>query len=123
MKKKTISLTIDLPSEQFHASLRKQAGQNGRSVEEEIVMILRRKFPLAREKNPDEESEKGIGDAIHELFAGTGGLKGLEMLPREQEPKPSGGSHSLAEEVSMSDEFREDPIKNKTANAPKKRNF
>ena len=82
------SITIDIHSEKLHKSLRNQALLHGRSIEEEIVAILKQEFPLASQAQPAAASEKGLGDAIHELFAGTGGLAELEMLPCEKEAEP-----------------------------------
>ena len=79
------NFNIDITNEKLCAALREQAEQNSRSVEEEIVMILRGEFPRAREPELNDGSEKGMGDVIHELFADIGGVEPgeLEMFPRE----------------------------------------
>ena len=76
------SFTIDISNEKLCAALREQAEQNSRSVEEEIIMIIRGEFPWAREPELNDGSEKGLGTAIRELFADIGGVE-LELLPRE----------------------------------------
>jgi len=61
------------------ARLRKRAERNGRSMEEEVRVILR---DALREKKP---SAKGLGTRLAECFAGIGLRPGetLEPLPRQ----------------------------------------
>jgi antitoxin FitA len=61
--------------------LRVRAAKNGRSMEEEVRAILRK--ASAEEVKP----QKGIGTAIHELFAPLGGVE-LEIPPREPGREP-----------------------------------
>ena len=79
------NFTIDISNEKLCAALREQAEQNSRSVEEEIIMIVRSDFPQLQEPQSEDGSEKGMGDVIHELFADIGGVEPgeLEMFPRE----------------------------------------
>ena len=75
------SFTVDITDEKLCAALREQAKQNGRSVEEEIIMQIRYEFPRIRETKPnDDGSEKGVGTAIHEYFADLGGIE-LNLPP------------------------------------------
>ena len=61
--------------------LRVRAARNGRSMEEEVRMILR--AAVAEERN----RERSLAESIHELFAPLGGLE-LEIPPREPMPPP-----------------------------------
>ncbi|HWP08008.1 MAG TPA: hypothetical protein VNN72_19825 [Polyangiaceae bacterium] len=61
--------------------LRVRAAQAGRSMEEEVRIILR----LAVETASNQPSH--LADRIHALFAPLGGLE-LELPPREPMPEP-----------------------------------
>jgi plasmid stability protein len=61
--------------------LRVRAAKNGRSMEEEVRLILRQ--ATAEEV----KRERGLGTAIHELFAPLGGVE-LEIPPREPGREP-----------------------------------
>ncbi|MCY4324639.1 MAG: plasmid stabilization protein [Betaproteobacteria bacterium] len=84
------NFTIDISNEKLCAALREQAEQNSRSVEEEIIMIVRSDFPQLQEPQSEDGSEKGLGTAIHELFAQIGGVEPeeLDILPRAPGRKP-----------------------------------
>ena len=69
------SITIRNLDDGVKAKLRVRAATNGRSMEEEARTIL-------REAVEREDSEKGLGTAIHELFKPLGGVE-LEIPPRE----------------------------------------
>ena len=79
------NFTIDITNEKLCSALREQAEQNSRSVEEEIIMIVRCEFPRIQEPEFNDGSQKGLGTAIHELFADIGGVEPgeLEMFARE----------------------------------------
>jgi plasmid stability protein len=61
--------------------LRVRAAQNGRSMEEEVRIILR----VAVEQTSNREPS--LAESIHALFAPLGGLE-LELPPREPMPDP-----------------------------------
>lgn len=75
------SITIRNLDDDVKTRLRKRAAGHGRSMEEEVRLILadavERETPLA----------KGLGTAIHELFKPFGGVE-LEMPPREPMREP-----------------------------------
>ena len=63
------SITIRNLNDDVKIGIRKRAAGNGRSMEEEVRVILRE--ALGRENVPD----KGLGTAIHELFKPFGGVE------------------------------------------------
>ena len=72
--------------------IRKRAADNGRSMEEEVRVILRQAVEL--EDMPD----RGLGTAIHELFKPFGGVE-LELPPRapmREPPSFDQGGHGPA---------------------------
>ena len=69
------SITIRNLDEDVKTGIRKRAAGNGRSMEEEVRVILRE--AVGREGIPD----KGLGTAIHEQFKPFGGVE-LELPPR-----------------------------------------
>ena len=69
------SITIRNLDDDVKTGIRKRAAGNGRSMEEEVRVILRE--AVGREDVPD----KGQGTAIHELFKPFGGVE-LELPPR-----------------------------------------
>ena len=69
------SITIRNLEDNVKTGLRKRAAVHGRSMEEEVRVILRE--TVGREAVP----EKGLGTAIHELFKPLGGVE-LELPPR-----------------------------------------
>ena len=71
------SITIRNLDDDVKTGLRKRAAGHGRSMEEEVRMILRE--VVGREIVP----EKGLGTAIHQLFKPHGGVE-LELPPRER---------------------------------------
>ena len=75
------SITIRNLDEGVKTELRKRAAGNGRSMEEEIRLILRE--AVEREI----VSAKGLGTAIHELFKPLGGVE-LDLPPREPMHEP-----------------------------------
>ena len=78
------SITIRNLNDDVKIGIRKRAAGNGRSMEEEVRVILRE--ALGRENVPD----KGLGTAIHELFKPFGGVE-LELPPRGPMREPPGG--------------------------------
>ena len=70
------SITIRNLDDGVKTGLRKRAAGNGRSMEEEVRLILRE--AVRRGALP----AKGLGTAIHELFKPFGGVE-LELPPRE----------------------------------------
>ena len=71
------SITIRNLDDEVKTRLRVRAANNGRSMEEEVRLILRAAVghgPLL---------EKGLGTAIHELFKPLGGVQ-LELPHRER---------------------------------------
>ena len=74
------SITIRNLDDDVKSKLRVRAATNGRSMEEEARTIL-------REAVEQEDSEKGLGTAIHELFKPLGGVD-LEIPPREPMREP-----------------------------------
>ena len=75
------SITIRNLDEDVKTSLRVRAAGNGRSMEEEARIILRKAVV------PADVSEKGLGTAIRELFKPYGGVE-LELPAREPMDEP-----------------------------------
>jgi antitoxin FitA len=75
------SITIRNLDEDIKLLLRKKAFQNGRSMEEEVRVIL------AKDLNPSTR-RKGLGTAIHELFKNVGGADDLPIMPRPANRPP-----------------------------------
>ena len=75
------SITIRNLDDDVRTRLRVRAAGNGRSMEEEVRLILRE--AVGSEAVP----EKGLGTAIHELFKPFGGVE-LELPPREPMREP-----------------------------------
>ena len=69
------SITIRNLDDDVKIGIRKRAAGNGRSMEEEVRVILRE--AVGRENIPD----KGLATAIYELFKPFGGVE-LELPPR-----------------------------------------
>ena len=69
------SITIRNLEDNVKTGLRKRAAVHGRSMEEEVRVILREATGLKA------VPEKGLGTAIHELFKPLGGVE-LELPPR-----------------------------------------
>ena len=69
------SITIRNLDDDVKTGIRKRAAGNGRSMEEEVRLILRE--AVGREDVPG----KGLGTAIHELFKPFGGVE-LELPSR-----------------------------------------
>ena len=70
------SITIRNLDDEVKTRLRVRAADNGRSMEEEVRLILRE--VVGQEEVP----AKGLGTAIHELFKPFGGIE-LELPHRE----------------------------------------
>lgn len=75
------SITIRNLDNDVKTELRKRAAGNGRSMEEEVRLILR--DAVGRETVP----AKGLGTAIHELFKPLGDVD-LDLPPREPMREP-----------------------------------
>ena len=75
------SITTRNLDDDVKIGLRKRAAGNGRSMEQEVRLILR--DAVEREVVP----EKGLGTAIHELFKPFGGVE-LELPPRTPMREP-----------------------------------
>ena len=75
------SITIRNLDDDVKTELRKRAAGNGRSMEEEVRLILRE--AVGREAVPG----NGLGTAIHELFKPAGGVE-LDLPPREPMREP-----------------------------------
>ncbi len=75
------SITVRKLDEGVKRRLRVRAADNGRSMEEEVRLILREAVQR------DAEPETGLGTAIHELFKPLGGVE-LELPPREPMREP-----------------------------------
>lgn len=69
------SITIRNLDDDVKTHLRKRASEHGRSMEEEVRLILAE--AVEREAPP----AKGLGTAIHQLFKPFGGVE-LEIPPR-----------------------------------------
>jgi len=75
------SITVRNLEDDVKTRLRKRAAGHGRSMEEEVRLILSE--AVEREAAP----AKGLGTAIHELFKPFGGVA-LELPPREPMREP-----------------------------------
>ncbi|WP_420442616.1 FitA-like ribbon-helix-helix domain-containing protein [Candidatus Palauibacter sp.] len=75
------SITIRNLGDGVKRRLRVRAAKNDRSMEEEARVILRHAV------DQEEMPAKGLGTAIHELFAPLGGVE-LEIPPREPMREP-----------------------------------
>ena len=75
------SITIRNLDDDVKTRLRKRAAGHGRSMEQEVRLILA--DAVGREAAPT----KGLGTALHELFKPFGGVE-LEVPPREPMRKP-----------------------------------
>ena len=75
------SITIRNLDDEVKIRLRVRAAGNGRSMEEEVRLILRE--AVGGEGVP----EGGLGTAIHELFKPFGGVE-LDLPPREPMREP-----------------------------------
>lgn len=79
------SITVRNIEDGLKRRLRIRAAEHGHSMEEEARRILRE--ALGEGLGPAEDSEKGLGTKIHELFAPIGGVDGIEF-PRIEGPRP-----------------------------------
>ena len=70
------SITIRNLDDEVKTRLQVRAANNGRSMEEEVRLILREAV------GPESMPAKGLGTAIHGLFKPFGGFE-LELPPRE----------------------------------------
>ena len=75
------SITIRNLEDDVKTRLRRRAAGHGRSMEEEVRVILAE--AVEREAAP----ASGLGTAIHELFAPIGGAE-LDLPPRERIREP-----------------------------------
>ena len=75
------SITIRNLDNDVKSRLRVRAARHGRSMEEEVRLILAQ--AVDREPVP----EKGLGTALHELFKPFGGIE-LDLPPREAMREP-----------------------------------
>ena len=75
------SITIRNLDNDVKSRLRARAARHGRSMEEEVRLILAQ--AVDREPVP----EKGLGTALHELFKPFGGIE-LDLPPRETMREP-----------------------------------
>jgi antitoxin FitA len=75
------SITIRNIDDETKARLSSRAVQNGRSMEEEVRVIL------AKAVNPAGQ-RKGLGTAIHELFKDVGGADDLPIMMRPANRPP-----------------------------------
>jgi antitoxin FitA len=75
------SITIRNLDDEIKVLLRTRAVQNGRSMEEEVRVIL------TKAVNPAEQ-RRGIGTAIHELFKQVGGADDLPIMSRPANRPP-----------------------------------
>ncbi|MGO4814078.1 plasmid stabilization protein [Cupriavidus sp. 2MCAB6] len=73
------TLTIRNIDEDLKARLRIEAAQHGRSMEEEVRVILRRALNKAPGPGP-------FGSRLHQRFAGLAD-PGIELPPREEQPR------------------------------------
>ncbi len=80
------SITVRNIEDDLKRRLRIRAAEHGHSMEEEARRILR--SALGEELAPAEDSEKGLGTKIHELFAPIGGVDGIEF-PKLEGPRPA----------------------------------
>ncbi len=74
-------ITIRNLDDEIRARLRKRATERGRSMEEEVQLILTE--AISREAVPS----KGLETAVHKLFKPFGGVD-LELPPREPMREP-----------------------------------
>ena len=79
------SITIDNLDEGLAAGLRERAERHGRTMEEEILMILRKEIP--QQQAARSASSKSLAEEIRDLFADVGGVE-LELPPREPMREP-----------------------------------
>ncbi len=77
------TLTIRDLEPEVRDRLKVRAAKSGRSMEEEVRMILRAAVDNDAESNPVND----LAERIHALFAPLGGLE-LELPPREPMPEP-----------------------------------
>ncbi|MCZ0927979.1 plasmid stabilization protein [Halomonas janggokensis] len=75
------SITIRNLDEQLKSQLRIEAAMHGRSMEEEVRIILRSAL--------NQPQAKGLGTRIRERFADAGGIE-LEVPPRSDKPRDPG---------------------------------
>ena len=75
------SITVRNLDDDVKNRLRRRAADNGRSMEEEVRLIL------AEAIDGGVAPEKGLGTAIHQLFKPFGGVQ-LEPPPREPMREP-----------------------------------
>lgn len=75
------NITVRNLDENTKALLRTRAVQNGRSMEEEVRVIL------TRTVNPAER-RRGLGTAIHDLFKDVGGSDDLPVMKRAANRPP-----------------------------------
>jgi antitoxin FitA len=75
------SITIRNLDENTKVLLRTRAVQNGRSMEEEVRVILTKTVTPG-------ELKRGLGTAIHELFKAVGGADDLPIMPRPANRPP-----------------------------------
>lgn len=73
------TLTIRNLDEDLKTRLRLEAAAHGRSMEEEVRLILRRALSVRK-------SETGLGSRIRRRFAVLGGAE-LELPPRKEMPR------------------------------------
>lgn len=73
------TLTIRGVDDELHARLRVRAAQHGRSMEAEVLQILRSEL---RSPSPG----AGLGSRIHARFAAIGGAE-LELPERDETPR------------------------------------
>ena len=81
------SITIDNIDDRLQACLRERADRNGRSMEEEILLILQKNMPSTQTDRNIAAPSQSLGEAIRELFADVGGVE-LELPPREPAREP-----------------------------------
>ena len=71
------SITVRNIEDDLKRRLRIRAAEHGHSMEEEARRILRSALGVG--SGPAEDSEKGLGTKIHELFKPLGGVDGIEF--------------------------------------------
>ena len=79
------SITVRNIEDDLKRRLRIRAAEHGHSMEEEARRILRSALGVGL--GPAEDSEKGLGTKIHELFKPLGGVE-LEIPPRTPMREP-----------------------------------
>jgi len=77
------TLTIRDLEPEVRSRLKVRAAKSGRSMEEEVRVILR----AAVESDEESNQVNDLAERIHALFAPLGGLE-LELPPREPMPEP-----------------------------------